>query len=108
MNDFRSVGAMPIFQGALRAKLLLGVDDRLLLVIVVIGLAGILRPVLFLFALGIYLVGRIVGAISPYYFDEVAAYMDWRFFTWSGVAPDDVSFAAKEPKFITKFKKTKI
>ncbi len=81
MNRADRVQGMPVFLGALRAKLILGVDDRVLVVVAIVCLMGMFVPLLFLLAGALFLIGRILGAISPYFFDELASYMSWRVFS---------------------------
>ena len=106
--DFHSrpIG-MPVFLGALRAKLILGVDDRVLMIVGFVALLGIFSPLLFLLCGALYGVGRIVGAISPYFFDELSVYFNWRLFSWEGYIPDDSMLIGPEPKFTREFKRAK-
>ncbi len=100
-------GEMPIFQGALRAKLIMGVDERVGLFVVILTIFGIVQPVLFFVAAGVFGIGRIVGAVSPYFFDELGVYVNWRLFSWDGVMPDDAYWTVGEPKFRRLFRKAK-
>ena len=105
-NRDRAVG-MPVFLGALRARLILGVDDRVLLIIAIITLLGIFSPLLFLLAGTLFGVGRIVGAVSPYFFDELSVYFNWRLFSWSGHFPDDTMLIGADPKFVKTFRRAR-
>ncbi len=107
MSGFGRAPGMPVFLGALRAKLILGVDDRVLLVVGLVALLGMFVPLLFLVAGGLFLAGRILGAISPYFFDELSVYITWRLFAWSGVVPDDASHFGSDPKFVASFKRVR-
>ncbi len=98
---------MPVFLGALRAKLILGVDDRVLLVVAVTALLGIFSPILFIISGALFGIGRLVGAISPYFFDEISVYFNWRLFSWSGSSPDDSLNFENDPKFTREFKRAK-
>jgi hypothetical protein len=98
---------MPVYLGALRAKLILGVDDRVLIVVAIVALMGMFTPLLFLVAGGLFGIGRIVGAISPYFFDELSVYINWRLFAWNGVSPDDAMHLGADPKFVRVFKRAK-
>jgi len=100
-------GEMPIFQGALRAKLIMGVDERLGLLVVILIICGVFQPLLFLVAAALFGIGRIVGAVSPYFFDELSRYVEWRLLAWDGLMPDDAYFTAGEPKFRRIFRKAK-
>ena len=101
------MAGMPVFLGALRAKLIMGVDDRVLMLVGLTALFGIFAPVLFVVAAALFGIGRIVGAISPYFFDELSVYLRWRFFAWDGAAPDDTMYHGKDPKFVHQFKRAK-
>jgi type IV secretory pathway VirB3-like protein len=107
MHGSGRAGEMPIFQGALRAKLIMGVDERVGLLVVILVLFGIVQPLLFLVAAGVFGIGRIVGAVSPYFFDELSRYAEWRLFSWSGSMPDDSYWTSREPKFRRTFRKAK-
>ncbi len=96
-----------MFLGALRAKLLLGVDDRVLMIVALVMLLGIFAPILFLAAGALFGLGRIVGAVSPYFFDEISVYFNWRIFSWGGYTPDDSMMLGSDPKFVQKFKRAK-
>ena len=98
---------MPVFLGALRAKLILGVDDRVLMIVGLVALLGIFAPVLFIAAGGLFFIGRIVGAVSPYFFDEISVYFNWRLFAWEGFSPDDSMAMEDDPKFTLEFKRAK-
>lgn len=98
---------MPVFLGALRAKLILGVDDRVLLIVGIVTLLGIFAPILFLAAGALFGIGRIVGAVSPYFFDDISVYFTWRMFAWTGFSPDDSMFHGPDPKFVRSFKRVK-
>jgi hypothetical protein len=98
---------MPIFQGALRAKLIMGVDERILLLALIVALIGMAQPLLFFVSAGLIGIGRIVGAVSPYFFDELGKYAEWRLFAWSGMMPDDAYWTSREPKFRKIFRKAK-
>jgi hypothetical protein len=105
-NRERAVG-MPVFLGALRARLILGVDDRVLFFVAMITLLGIFAPILFLLSGLLFGIGRIVGAVSPYFFDEISVYFNWRIFSWSGHLPDDTMLIGPDPKFVKAFKRAK-
>ncbi len=107
MNRADRVQGMPVFLGALRAKLILGVDDRVLVVVAIVCLMGMFVPLLFLLAGALFLIGRILGTISPYFFDELASYMSWRVFSWHGSCPDDCAAFGREPKSLKVFKRAK-
>lgn len=107
MNRTGRALGMPVFLGALRARLILGVDDRVLVVVGLVTLVGMFSPILFLVAGALFGIGRIVGAVSPYFFDELSVYITWRLFSWRGISPDDSLHLGKELKFTTKFKRAK-
>ncbi len=107
MNPLERVVGMPVFLGALRAKLILGVDDRVLMIVAIVALLGIFMPLLFIVAAALFVAGRIVGAISPYFFDEVSVYFNWRLFAWGGTSPDDAMNFESDPKFVKAFKRAK-
>ncbi len=107
MNPLGRVTGMPVFLGALRAKLILGVDDRVLLFVALTALLGIFSPLLFLLSGALFAIGRLVGAISPYFFDELSVYFNWRLFSWTGSSPDDSLNFESDPKFVRAFKRAK-
>ena len=79
----------------------------MLFLVGIISLFGIFSPLLFLVAGALFLFGRIVGAVSPYFFDELSVYFNWRIFAWHGIAPDDAPCMGGEPTFIGNFKRSK-
>jgi hypothetical protein len=101
------VGIMPVFLGALKPKLLLGMDSRILL-LATLSLLGVIFSVWMVLVCGAFvIVGRILGKLSPYLVDELIAYMEWRVFAWNGVVPDDVFIDCKEPRFLKEHRRVK-
>jgi hypothetical protein len=82
-----------VLRGLLRPKLYLGCDARLLLLSVGLVLGGIFAWPLFIVAVLVYAVSRVLGAISPYLIDDVVTYMRWRAIAWDGQFADEGNVA---------------
>jgi type IV secretory pathway VirB3-like protein len=101
-------GEFPIFKGAHRAKLIKGIDQRVCALAVVLVLFGIFNPLLLWPAAALVLfLGRIAGAKSPYFFDELSVFITWRFMNWHNVMPDDGYYTSADAGFRKKFRKAK-
>lgn len=80
----------PVIHGLLRPKLQGGVDLRVLIVAALLFLATPFSPWCLAFAVVTFIVGRILGAKSPYLFDDIAVFLSWRIRSrWRGVFPDE-------------------
>lgn len=98
---------MPVFLGAMRPKLLLNMDPRILF-LVALSIVGVLFS-FWMVALTIVLgvVGVALGTFSPYAVDEIFAYMDFRSFSMTAAVPADVFIGHADPKFVLQHRQTR-
>lgn len=97
---------MPIFQGAMRGRLLFGIDDRLLFLSVLFILLGMWRWPFWALLIPYLAIARYAGAKSPFAVDDFLSYVDARMNCPGGIMPDDIPFS-KDPESMRQFKRLK-
>lgn len=96
--DREPYGSVPIWTGAEKPRLFLGVDPRVFAPIVVLIAIGVFSRsflsvvVFFSLAAAIYVAGKILGSWSPYFIDEFTRWLDRRSRTGSTTLPADAYF----------------
>ena len=82
-------------------------DYRILLLVVLCAVGGIIAWQLFIVAAVVSGLGLVLGAVSPYLLDELAAYMRWRMFSWDAVLSDESFEAGSDSEMMSKPRKVK-
>jgi hypothetical protein len=95
---------MPIYVGAHRTKVLLDVDERILLAVALLLVIGVFFWPCMIAAVILYFGGRVLTEKAPHFLDDVASFLFWRHRSKGRTVPDDV-FTASSPSRSSPFRR---
>jgi hypothetical protein len=93
----KKIGAMPIYVGAHRTRVLLDVDERILLAVALLLIIGVFFWPCMIAAVILYFGGRVLTEKAPHFLDDVASFLLWRYRSKGRTVPDDVFTALSSP-----------
>jgi hypothetical protein len=100
----KKIGAMPIYVGAHRTKVLLDVDERILFSVALLLVIGVFFWPCMIAAIILYFGGRVLTEKAPHFLDDVASFLFWRYQHKGRTVPDDV-FAASSSLHSSPFRR---